>query len=206
MNRCASAVITTRTLHFCFVSRLARSAALCAAIEPVTPRMMFFDNAHVACNVLRQVSRNAADAITAIRRSAVQNSGGLRPRHAHFFRLDNRQHPPQILRNRRADQKIIEILPLRDFLPRDAQPLLDFLRRIRSAFFQPFLQHRDGRRRQKYRHQRAFQFRLGLRPVADGRRALHVHVQQHILAANAICPAVRISKCRNCGQKPSRAR
>ena len=41
MNRCASAVITTRTLHFCFVSRLARSAALCAAIEPVTPKMMF---------------------------------------------------------------------------------------------------------------------------------------------------------------------
>jgi hypothetical protein len=41
MNRCASAVITTCTLHFCFVNRLAKSAALCAAMEPVTPKIMF---------------------------------------------------------------------------------------------------------------------------------------------------------------------
>ena len=41
MKRCASAVITTRTSHFCLVNRLARSAALWAAMEPVTPRTMF---------------------------------------------------------------------------------------------------------------------------------------------------------------------
>src|ERR1017187_7959779 len=39
MKCCASAVITTRTSHFAFVSSDAKSAALCAAMEPVTPRM-----------------------------------------------------------------------------------------------------------------------------------------------------------------------
>ena len=38
MNCCASAVITTRTSHPAFVSNDAKSAALWAAIEPVTPR------------------------------------------------------------------------------------------------------------------------------------------------------------------------
>src|SRR3954466_6704875 len=38
MNFCASPVMTTRTLQPAFVSNDARSAALCAAIEPVTPR------------------------------------------------------------------------------------------------------------------------------------------------------------------------
>ena len=38
MNRSASAVITTCTSQPCLVSRLARSAALWAAIEPVTPK------------------------------------------------------------------------------------------------------------------------------------------------------------------------
>src|SRR5258706_15498360 len=42
MNRWASAVSTTCTSCWALVRRLAISTALCAAIEPVTPRTMFF--------------------------------------------------------------------------------------------------------------------------------------------------------------------
>ena len=42
MNRCASVVSTTCTSCSALVRRLAISTALCAAIEPVTPRTMFF--------------------------------------------------------------------------------------------------------------------------------------------------------------------
>jgi hypothetical protein len=42
MNCWASFVITQVTLQPCFTSWLARSAALYAAMEPVTPRRMCF--------------------------------------------------------------------------------------------------------------------------------------------------------------------
>ena len=158
MNCCASAVITTRTLHLAFVNNDAKSAALCAAIEPVTPRTIFFETL-----MLKTPAAATRDRF-------------------HFLRLDNRQRPPQILLHGGADEKIIEILPLRDFLPRHGQTFLDFRRRIRRAFFQPLLQFRDGRRRQKHRHQRALQFRLVPRTPANRRRALHVHVQQNVPA------------------------
>src|ERR1051325_9695538 len=44
---------------------------------------------------------------------------------AHLLRVHNRLHPAQVLRHARADQQVVEILPLRDFLPRHAQALLN---------------------------------------------------------------------------------
>src|SRR5262245_58055344 len=121
MNSCASFVITTWTLASFFVSRLARSAARCAAMEPVTPRTMFF----LLISKLRWL-----------------RAGGT-----HLFRLDHAHHAVQILLDGSADEQVIEILPLRDLLPGDAQPLLHHRRCIRAALGQALLQdvHRRGR-------------------------------------------------------------
>ena len=41
---------------------------------------------------------------------------------AHLLRLHDQQHPSQILRNSRAEQQVIKMLPLRDFLARTQPP------------------------------------------------------------------------------------
>src|SRR5439155_6988167 len=57
-------------------------------------------------------------------RPARSDLGGVGAGGAHLLRLDNRLHPPQILGDGGADDQVIEILPLADFLARHAQPLL----------------------------------------------------------------------------------
>src|SRR6266404_1143692 len=41
----------------------------------------------------------------------------LRPAGAHLLGFDNREHVPQVLGDRAADQEVVEMFPLRDFLP-----------------------------------------------------------------------------------------
>src|SRR3974377_636712 len=81
MNRSASAVMTTCTSKPCLVSWLARSAALCAAIEPGTPRMMFLP-VLMTCPV---------PSLLALRRGHAAGP--------HLLRLHDGLHPAQVLRN-----------------------------------------------------------------------------------------------------------
>src|SRR5437899_6705067 len=112
MKRSASAVITTRSSHPCLVSRLARSAARWAAMDPVTPKTMFL----------------LIPPLLEFRR--------LRSRRTHLLRFNDRLHPAQILLNRGTNQQIIKILPLGDFLTRNPKTLLNGRLGIRPAFSQ----------------------------------------------------------------------
>src|SRR6185369_12737826 len=113
MNRCASAVMTTRTSAPALTSSDARSAALCAAIDPVTPRTMFFLLLISVRSTLKFRRLGAAD--------------------PHLFRFDDRQGLAQVGLFAPADQKIIEILPLRDLLFGHGQAALDDRRGVGPA-------------------------------------------------------------------------
>src|SRR5207247_2741367 len=65
----------------------------------------------------------------------------LHSRRPHLLRFNNGLHSSQILANRGADQQIIKILPLRDFLAGDGQALLYDRGRIGPAFFEAPLQN-----------------------------------------------------------------
>jgi len=94
---------------------------LCAAMEPVTPRMIFFEalilpviallksvKCYAACvgggYYRRNVEPFSASCKSKFRR--------LRPRRAHFFRFNDRQGPPQILLLAAADEQVIKVFPL----------------------------------------------------------------------------------------------
>ena len=70
---------------------------------------------------------------------------------------------------------------MRDFLPSDAQALLNDGGRIGTPFSEALFQYFQGGRRQKDRDERSLQFGVFFGPLPNGGGALHVHVEQHIL-------------------------
>src|SRR4026209_807236 len=125
MNCKASAVMTTWTSALALTSKLAMSTALCAAMEPVTPRTI--------CGLL-----------------IVRDARSVLP---HFFRVDDAEHAAQILFDAGADHQVIEGLPMADLLARHAEPFLDDVWRIRAALLQTLLQNLHRRWREKDRDQ-----------------------------------------------------
>src|SRR5678815_2996893 len=79
----------------------------------------------------------------------------LSPELAHLFGLNDRLHVPQIISDAGADDQIIEVLPLGDFLPRDAQTFLDDGGTVLAPAFKPLLKDRHGRRSKKDREKGA---------------------------------------------------
>src|ERR1700733_12751007 len=137
MNFCASVVITTCTSHLALVRSDAKSAALCAAIEPVTPRTTFIILAIIA----------------AFMPNAILKARCWRPSYPHFFGFDNSQRQAQVFLFGTADKQIIEILPLDDFLPRGGDALANNLRRIRATTLKTIFNFDERFWRQENRHQ-----------------------------------------------------
>src|ERR1700722_11181442 len=140
MNFWGSLVKTAWTSHLVLVSRDAKSPALCAAIEPVTPRTTFIILAIIA----------------AFMPKATLKAGRARTFHPHFFGFNNRQRQSQIFRLGTADEQIIEILPLDDFLPGGGNALANDFRGIRTTTLETTFNFGQGVGRQENRHQRGF--------------------------------------------------
>src|SRR5947207_12372309 len=116
-------------------------------MEPVTPKTMFL------AVLIRAAARGLffALVLNPSRRLTPGGSpaGRLCPTPAHFFRFQNAPHAPQVLRDRRADDEVIEMLPLCNLLARHAHTVPDDFFGVRAALAETLFENGDGRRGQK---------------------------------------------------------
>src|SRR6185436_17910121 len=101
-------------------------------MEPVTPRTMFLPMLirAAAWGLFFALVPNLSRRLTC----GGSPAGRQCPAPAHFFCFQNAHHAAQVFRDRRAQDEVIEMLPLRNLLLRHAHTLPDNFFGLRAAF------------------------------------------------------------------------
>src|SRR5436190_24200296 len=99
-----------------------------------------------------------------------------------LFGCDDSLQLRQVVRDRAADDEIIEMFPLGNFVASDAEALLNAGSGILISALQPLLQDCKTWRSEEHRDQCEFQFILALGSRSNAGGALDIDVEEHVAA------------------------
>ena len=112
--------------------------------------------------------------------------------HGQTGALHDPEHLPEVGLPGLAGQRVIKFFSLIHFIPGDGKALGDDFIRIGGPSAKPLLKLTQACRTQKNSEQRLVQNRVVRRRFADGRRALHVDVEQYVAPLGEFGPQLRL--------------